>query len=335
VAIYLISGSDERLISAQLTELVNQLIGDLDRTTMYESHDVDAAATDERDRAVRNAVMGCETPSLFGDTRVVVMRGIQEATVDQLTPLFEYLRNPAETSHLVLTSSGKLAKSTTDALKKAGATTMATSPPSRRNELTVWFQEQFARTGLKLDPTAMENVINWLGQDQARLPSLIDVLVSAFGTSKKLSADDVQPFLGEQGSVLPWDLTDAIDRSDSATALEMLRRMVRSGEYHPLQIMSLLHNHYVRLLKLDGPEIRETSQAMALIGSRSDFQTRKYMDLYRRVGTSGVASAIALLARADLDLRGGKDLPEELTMEILVARLCKMGGPASRSTKRR
>jgi len=199
VAIYLISGSDERLISAQLTELVNQLIGDLDRATMYESHDVDAAATDERDRAVRNAVMGCETPSLFGDTRVVVMRGIQEATVDQLTPLIEYLRNPAETSHLVLTSSGKLAKSTTDALKKAGATTMATSPPSRRNELNVWFQEQFAHTGLKL----------------------------------------------------------------------------------------------------------------------------------------GVASAIALLARADLDLRGGRDLPEELTMEILVARLCKMGGPTSRSTKRR
>jgi DNA polymerase-3 subunit delta len=335
VAIYLISGSDERLISAQLTELVNQLIGDLDRTTMYESHDVGAAATDERDRAVRNAVMSCETPSLFGDTRVVVMRGIQEATVDQLTPLFEYLCNPAETTHLVLTSSGKLTKSTTDALKSAGATTIATSPPSRRNELNVWFQEQFAHTGLKLDPTAMENVINWLGQDQARLPSLMDVLVSAFGTSKKLSADDVQPFLGEQGSVLPWDLTDAIDHSDSATALEMLRRMVRSGEYHPLQIMSLLHNHYVRLLKLDGPEIRETSQAMALIGSKSDFQTRKYMDLYRRVGTRSVASAIALLARADLDLRGGKDLPEELTMEILVARLCKMGGPASRSTKRR
>lgn len=335
MAIYLISGSDDRLISAQLSDLVNQLIGDADRSSMYESHDVDTAAADDRERALRNAVMGCETPSLFGDTRVVVMRGIQEATVDQLTPLLEYLRNPAENTHLVLTSSGKLAKSTTDALKKSGATTISTSPPSRRNEVTVWFQEQFTQTGLKLDPAAMESVIDWLGQDQARLPSLIEVLVAAFGTAKKLSADDVQPFLGQQGSVLPWDLTDAIDRSDSAAALEMLRRMVRSGEYHPLQIMSLLHNHYLRLLKLDGPEIRETSQAMSLIGSKSEFQTRKYVDLYRRVGTSGVAGAIALLARADLDLRGGKDLPEELTMEILVARLCKMGGPTSRSTKRR
>ena len=335
MAIYLIIGADDRLISARLTELVDQLIGTADRATMYESHDAGVATAEERERAIRNAIMGAETPSLFGDVRVVVLRGIHEATVDQLAPLFGYLRDPPETTHLVITASGKLAKSTTDALKKSGATIIATSPPARRNELVVWFQEQFAQAGLRLDPDAMNSVIDWLGQDQARLPSLIEVLVSAFGTSKKLSADDVQPFLGEQGSVLPWDLTDAIDRADASTALAMLRRMVRSGEYHPLQVMSLLHNHYVRLLKLDGPDVRDALQAMTLIGSKSEFQGRKYLDLYRRIGSSGVSSAVQLLSRADIDLRGGKDLPEELTMEILVARLSKMGGPAPRTSRKR
>lgn len=335
MTIYLITGTDDRLVSAELTELVNQLIGTSDRATMYESHDAEAATADERERAIRNAVMGAETPSLFGDARVVVLRGIHEATVDQLAPLIGYLRDPPETTHLVITAVGKLAKSTTDALEKSGATVIATLPPTRRNELVVWFHEQFAQAGLKLDPDAMNSVIDWLGQDQARLPSLIEVLVSAFGTSKKLSADDVQPFLGEQGSVLPWDLTDAIDRADASTALTMLRRMVRSGEYHPLQVMSLLHNHYVRLLKLDGPDVRDSQQAMKLIGSNSEFQGRKYLDLYRRVGSGGVSSAVQLLSRADIDLRGGKDLPEELTMEILVARLSKMGGPAPRTSRKR
>lgn len=335
MAIYLITGADDRLVSAQLTELVDQLIGTSDRATMYESHDAGAVAADERERAIRNAVMSAETPSLFGDVRVVVLRGIHEATVDQLAPMFVYLLDPPETTHLVITASGKLAKSTTDALKKSGATIIVASPPARRSDLVVWFHEQFTQAGLKLDQDAMNSVIDWLGQDQARLPSLIEVLVSAFGTSKKLSADDVQPFLGEQGSVLPWDLTDAVDRADVSTALAMLRRMVRSGEYHPLQVMSILHNHYVRLLKLDGPDVLDAQQAMSLIGSKSDFQGRKYLDLYRRVGSSGVSSAIQLLSRADIDLRGGKDLPEELTMEILVARLSKMGGPAPRSSRRR
>jgi len=335
MAIYLITGADDRLVSAELTGLVDQLIGTADRATMYESHDAETATADERERAIRSAVMSAETPSLFGDTRVVVIRGIHQATVDQMAPLIGYLRDPPETTHLVITSSGKLAKSTTDALKKSGATIITVSPPTRRNDLVAWFHEQFIQAGLKLDPEAMDSVIDWLGQDQARLPSLIEILVSAFGISKKLSADDIQPFLGDQGSVLPWNLTDAIDRADAPTALAMLRRMIRSGEYHPLQVMSLLHNHYVRLLKLDGPDVRDAQQAMALIGAKSDFQGRKYLDLYRRVGSSGVTSAIQLLARADIDLRGGKDLPEELTMEILVARLSKMGGPAPRTSRKR
>jgi len=335
VAIYLITGADERLVSARLTELVDELIGTADRASMYESHDATVATAEERERAIQTAVVSAETPSLFGDARVVVLRGIHEATVDQLGPLVQYLRNPSEVTHLIVTASGKLAKSTTDALKKSGATVLATTPPGRRNELVVWFQEQFIQAGLKLDAEAMNSVIDWLGQDQARLPSLIEVLVSAFGTSKKLTVEDVQPFLGEQGSVLPWDLTDAIDSADASTALAMLRRMIRSGEYHPLQVMGLLHNHYVRLLKLDGPDVRDVQQAMTLIGSKSDFQARKYLDLYRRVGSAGVSNAIQLLSRADIDLRGGKDLPEELTMEILIARLSKMGSPAPRSSRRR
>jgi hypothetical protein len=39
---------------------------------------------------------------------------------------------------------------------------------------------------------------------------------------------------------------------------------------------------------------------------------------------------MARLAQADLDLRGAKDWPEELVMEILVARLSRLGGSGRR-----
>jgi hypothetical protein len=42
-----------------------------------------------------------------------------------------------------------------------------------------------------------------------------------------------------------------------------------------------------------------------------------------------VTRAIGLLAQADLDLRGAKDWPESLVMEVLVARLSKLA-PAGR-----
>jgi DNA polymerase-3 subunit delta len=90
--------------------------------------------------------------------------------------------------------------------------------------------------------------------------------------------------------------------------------------------MAILHNHYLKLLKLDGPEVHTASEAMIVIGAKSEFQGKKYLESYRRLGAANIASAMQLLARADIDLRGGKDLDEELIMEILVARLSRMGG---------
>ena len=125
MTVYLITGSDSRLVSAKLTDLTTELTGDGDRNTMFESHDLESVTADERESAIANAVMGAQTESLFGDQRVVVLRGVQEATVDQLKPLVKYLERPLDVTHLVITAEGKLAKSTTDALKAAGATTLS------------------------------------------------------------------------------------------------------------------------------------------------------------------------------------------------------------------
>lgn len=335
MAVFHITGGDARLVSAKLTDLIDELVADGDRGSMFESHDLVDSGGDDKANVVAAAVMGVQTESLFGDRRVVVLRNLDEATVDQLRGLVEYLGHPTEANHLVVTSLGKLAKSTTDALKGAGATVISTSPPSKKADLHEWFSEQFTEAGVKIDAPAIAAVISWLGQDQARLPSLIEVLASTYGTAKKLTTSDVEPFLGDKGSVLPWDLTDAIDRGDAATALSMMRRMVRSGEYHPLQLMALLHNHYARLLRLDGPVVGSANEAVALIGSKSEFQARKYLDTYRRLGSKNVSAAIQLLARADVDLRGGKDLEDELVMEILVARLSRLAGAPVTSSKRR
>jgi DNA polymerase-3 subunit delta len=75
---------------------------------------------------------------------------------------------------------------------------------------------------------------------------------------------------------------------------------------------------------------------MTIIGAKSEFQGKKYLETYRRLGATNISAALQLLARADIDLRGGKDLEEELIMEILVARLSRMGGaPQHAKTGRR
>jgi hypothetical protein len=50
------------------------------------------------------------------------------------------------------------------------------------------------------------------------------------------------------------------------------------------------------------------------------------------MGPEAIHEAVQFLARADLDLRGQRELPEDAVLEVLVARLCRLSGrrrPAS------
>ncbi len=317
MAVYHVTGDDEALVHQAVNELVHRLVGDGDRAMM-----VDDFAGDEAE--MRAIVDAAQTPPFLTDKRVVVARDIERFAADELTGLVAYLGDPLPTTDLVLVGGGRLPKTLTDALKSAKAEVVATTPPSRARERSGWFDEHVAASGLKLDAAARAHLASWLGEDAGRLAGVLDTLLATYGRQHTLHVDDVAPFLGERGGVPPWDLTDAIDRGDTAVALSLLQRMMRAGERHPLQVMAILHGHYARLLALDGSGARDESSAAAAMGIKPGFPAKKALQQYQRLGGNGVARAIGLLAQADLDLRGAKEWPDDLVMEVLVARLSRL-----------
>jgi len=85
---------------------------------------------------------------------------------------------------------------------------------------------------------------------------------------------------------------------------------------------------------LDGLRLSD-ADAAKLLGSKSAFVGKKAIGNARRLGTDRLGDAMAMLAQADLDLKGavsfgGKDLESdqdvtELTViEVLVARLARL-----------
>ena len=207
---------------------------------------------------------------------------------------------------------------------------MDTSPG--RNAKT-WIGEQLEQSGLKLDGSARDLLVTHLGEDVGRLRGVMETLASTFGPGAKLTADDIAPYLGDEGSQAPWALADAIDKGDIVDALDRLHRMMGAGERHALQIMATLHGHYARMLALDGLDVRGEKDAAAVLGLRgSTFPARKALEQTRRLGHEKLAQAIALLARADRDLRGERAYPREvaddLVMELVIARLANLSRSA-------
>ena len=315
--VHLLRGDDEALLGAAVGELVHRVVGHDDRVLVVTEFDGD-------DYELRQVVDAAQTPPFLTDRRIVVGRAIGRFSTDELAPLVAYLADPLPSTTLVLTGGGgRLPKAVTDAVKKAGEV-IDTDAPSGAKDRRAWLEDHLEASGLRLDAGARGALGQHLGEDVGRLASILGTLRATFGPGARLGAAEVEPFLGQAGSVPPWDLTDAIDRGDVAVALGMLTRMVQAGERHPLQVMAILHGHYARLLRLDGSGIRDEKGAAEALGVKSTFQARKALDGVRRLGHDGVVRAIGLLARADLDLRGARDWPGELVLEVLVGRLARL-----------
>lgn len=324
MGVHLITGDDPSLVGEAVSELVHRLVGDGDRTLMVDDFD--------GEYPVAALVDAAQTPPLLTDHRVVVARAIAAFDADALTPLLAYLADPLPTTHLVLVGGGgRLAKALTDAVKRAGGDVVSVGPPAQAKGRSAWIDERARHHGLRLQPAAVAHIERWLGEDTGMLPGLLETLAATYGPGERLGVAEVEPFLGSAGGVPPWDLTDAIDAGDTATALSLLARMMSGGERHPLAILAILHAHYTRLLRLDGLEVQSDDQAAEVLGVKP-FPAKKALVTYRRIGSAGVQRAFELLARADLDLRGARDWPDDLVMEVLVARLSRLvPAPARRS----
>ncbi len=319
MGVHLLTGDDESILRSKAHDLVAQLVGDGERSLMVDEFDGD-------EYELRSAVDAAQTLPFLTDRRVVIARDIGRFNVEALGPLLGYLANPLDTTELVLVAGGgRLSKQLTDGVKAGGGTVQSTTPPNRQRDRQTWVRTEAEEHGIRLDGAAAARIADQLGDDVGRLEGVLSVIRSTYGVDVKVTLADVEPFLGEAGGVPPWDFTDAIDAGQTGAALTLMARMIHGGERHPLQIMAVLHNHYGKLARLDGADARSETDAATAMGIKPGFPAKKALANYRRLAGGGVQRAIQLLAKADSDLRGDTDLGAELVMEVLVARLSRLG----------
>lgn len=276
------------------------------------------------------AVEAAQTPPMFTVRRVVVAREVGRFSAEEVDPLLAYLAAPSPTSTLILVAGGgTIGRKVMDAVRKVGEVIETAAPSGKARQ--GWLSERIAAASVRLDQRAVIRLGEHLGDDVGRLKGILEVLQAVYGEGTRIGVAELEPFLGDAGSGAPWDLTDAIDRGDVASSLQQLQRMMAAGERHPLQIMATLQTHFGRMLRLDGAGVRDDVEAAKVLGmSGSTFPAKKALTQARKLGSQNISRAMLLLADADLDLRGVRDLPGTTVMELLVARLARLGSAARR-----
>ncbi|MGH9076364.1 MAG: DNA polymerase III subunit delta [Acidimicrobiales bacterium] len=322
-AAWIVEGNDAVLVAERARALVSEILDGADPALCVEEFGPDAD--------LATVVDACRTVPMFADRRVVVLRDLGERLADEVAPLVAYLADPSPSAALVVVPGAGRPPASLVAAFKAHARVVSTTVSAR--DAREWVRGRVARSPVGLDKAAETLVAEHLGEDISRLPALLAVLAAAYPAGGTLGAADVEPYLGEAGSVVAWDLTDALDRGDAEAALTTLHRLLGAGGRHPLVILAVLTRHYQSVLRVDSPAICTEGQAAGALGiakGRSTYPAKKALTTARRLGPSGVAGAICLLADADVALKGAQEWPGALVLEVLVARLCRLARSGGR-----
>lgn len=335
MSVQLVTGDDPVLVAEAVTRIVNEMLGDQDRSLALVEFDEHSLRDSDRRWHLAPLVNAAHTEPFLTSRRVVVGRHLarfsRSGDSDGLVRLLEAL--PATTDLVLVwergvepTMGGRLPavpKALTAAVKAVGGGSLDVTPPRGRSDAHKWLRSRLEQSGLHFEPSAVAEVDDLVGADRGNIVGLLRTLEGALGPGATVTADDVAVYGGDPGSVVPWELDDAIDRGDITEALRVLHRLLPSR--HPLQLLAGLHGRYQRMLRLDGAGAPDARQAAEILGMKgSTFPVRKILGQSRKLGSEKVARAVRLLADADLALRGTVDWPDELVMEVLVARLAAL-----------
>lgn len=343
MSVHYVKGVDPILRDEAASALINDLLGDDDRSFALEEFvigtvkgDDDSPATDEEEMPTgspfASALNAARTPPMMTAKRIVVVREVGYLSKAEVGALGSYAEAPVDTTELVLIAggSGTTVRSTLTAIQKAvGAEGDVTGPGSEKSSDVL--DRVLASADVRLRPDAARVVLAHVGSDAGLLLSLVDTLAAVFGPGTQLGTEEITPYLTEGGTVPSWDLTNAIEKGNAATALAVLQRLMtvttpaQPKPLHPLQVLAMLHSYYRKLLALDDPAIRSGEDAAAALGGRANPKSASFrLRQSRLLGTDGLRQAFDHLTRADLDLKGERAIPGDAVLEILVTRLATL-----------
>ena len=356
--ITVVRGDDPVLRSDVVNGLVEELLGGIDRSLALDDLEIETkGADDEREvdaddregvdlSVVERIMVALTSPPFLTERRVVVVRNVGGLAKAQCEMVVARLEDPTPGVHVVLEHCGGRMPSALDKFMKAHKLAAVVPEAERlagesgrskgadkRSVVEVELQRALIEAGVKLDSEARRRIVEHLGDDAGRVHELVAVLATRFPLGATVRSADVEPYLGEAGTVASnFELTGAIEQGDTPTALDVLYRLMHATSSkhekpnHPIFIMAALTSYYRALLRIDSPDVNSKEDAHAILGG-NPWAAKFRLDALRRIGSSGVREAYALVCRADLDLRGAggtRAIDEETVMQLLIARLCSI-----------
>ncbi|HEV2086942.1 MAG TPA: DNA polymerase III subunit delta, partial [Cryptosporangiaceae bacterium] len=244
------------------------------------------------------------SPSLFAETRVIVLRAGQDAGKDLTAAVLRYAADPGDGIVLVVTHlGGARGKPLLSGLREAGAQTVPAARITKHRDRLAFVRDEIARHGGRVTPEAAALILDAVGNDLRELASVCGQLVA--DTGGRIDAAAVGRYHRGRAEVTGFTVADASMVGDTAAALEALRWALAVG-VDPVPIADALADGVRTVARVAGAGRGSPYQLAGTLGLPPWKVERAQRQAHGWTGP-GLRTAMRAAATVNADVKGGAE----------------------------
>lgn len=256
------------------------------------------------------------TPSLWGESRALLVTGCQALPEPGQRELKTYLDAPSPDALCVLTvvTRGKGPPPLAKMVQAAGGAVRHVA--LKRQDLPVWVMDRARARGTTMTRPGAVALVGSIGEDTASLDQAVEQLASAF-PGRSLGPEEVRAQFRGLGEQQVWDLCDQALSGRLADALVTLRALFEA-KADPLLILGGVASRVRDLVRIRGVSERlPPAEVARAAGIRFEWQIRRYREQADRFTEQELTALHGWVTEADRALKGG--VPGDVVLPSLVA----------------
>ena len=311
-SLVLVSGDEELLVGRAVREVL-----DAARARDPEVEIVDRAPGE----LTEADVMDLGAHSMFGGSRVLVVRGAQDLSEELRDALLDYVTRPLDDVVLVVVHSGAAKnRKLVDAMKKAGARVVSAAKITRPRDRHDFVVAEVRRLGGKITDGAVQALLDAVGADLREISAVCDQLVA--DTAGVIDEAAVARYHRGRAEASGFAVADAAVAGDLPGALTLLRQALEGGTA-PVLITSAVAGSLRELARVSaagGGSKWDLARALGM----PDWKVERAQRAARGWSDAGLARAIQAVAVADAGVKGAAIDPgyalERMLQDVVLAR---------------
>jgi len=182
-------------------------------------------------------------------------------------------------------------------------------------KIRIWLKNEFEKNKTRIDPMALEMMVNFAGNDLWQLANDVQKLV-AFKGGKEITLKDVKLFVKPKIETDIFKTIDAISLKNKKLALNLLHKHLEKGD-SPLYLLSMITFQFRNILGIK--DLIERGEPLSKSGLKP-FLARKSYEQARKFPYDELKKIYQKIFQVDYSIKTGKIDPQA-ALDMLIAEL--------------